>query len=108
MGGFSRGGIFALKFAFEHPSVVQTVAVFNGAPYAPQIAWPALKGRRPKFYLAAGSEKPQTSQQTNRLAGFLTPFGYQTKLYVAKGVGHSIPSQAVLDTIQLVQEMKTE
>lgn len=107
IGGFSRGGVFAFRFAFAHPHVPKVVAVLNGAPYLPSVE-PGAGPRGARFYLSAGSAEPNTAQRAQRTAEDLRRRGYQADVRIAPGMGHTISPQAVMDVVRLVQEMKGE
>lgn len=104
LSGFSRGGQFAYRFAMRYPDRVHTVVVLNAGDL-PTPA-PAMGGRRPRFYLAAGSEEAVYPQQLPSLAERLRRAGYPAEVYIAHGIGHSIPPRAIVDVVELFRAMR--
>ncbi len=103
LSGFSWGAEFAYRFAMSYPSLVSAAALLNpGTLPAPERAQP---GRRPRFYIAVGGNEPSAAKAAGWAAA-LRQAGYQVELVVASGVGHSIPSRAIVDVLRLLREMK--
>lgn len=104
--GFSWGGQFVYRFAMEYPAFAHTVAILNAADFPPPL--PARGVIRPRFYLAVGAEEHVAPAHNGTLAAALRQAGYPVELLVARGVGHSIPSQAVVEILARVRAMKAE
>jgi len=107
LSGFSWGGQFAYRFAMAHPEFAHTVAIFNSGNFSIPTRRPSGLAR-PRFYLAVGMEEQVYAQQAPGFVDMLKRYDYQADLYLARGVGHSIPSRAVVDVLNLFRTMKAE
>jgi len=104
LSGFAWGGEFAYSFAMAYPGLAHTVAVFNAGGFSRPVR-ADREAAHPRFYLAVGAAEPQYPQDNQALADLLRRNGYQVELHVARGVGHSIPSAAIIDVLRLFREM---
>jgi predicted esterase len=104
LGGFSRGGLFALKFAFAYPALVHTVVAFSAAPYTPSVP-KDVGSTRTRFYLTAGSQEPDVAERARQLTQTLRLKGCRADLYIARGIGHSTSARAFVDVLNLIRDM---
>ena len=107
LSGFSSGGAFSYRFAMAYPALVHTVAIFNAGDF-PNPALAQEAARRPRFYLAVGSEEALYAQQSREFSVRLQQAGYEAQTFVARGVGHSIPSKSIIDVLELFRAMNAE
>ncbi|MDP3723249.1 MAG: dienelactone hydrolase family protein [Candidatus Omnitrophota bacterium] len=104
LAGFSWGGQFAYRFAMKYPAFAHTVAILNAAQFPPS---PPARGMiYPRFYLAVGAEERVALAHNGTLAAALRRAGYPVELLVARGVGHSIPSQAIVEILARIRAMQ--
>ena len=88
--GFSQGGFMAMALGTKHPDVFAGVIPMAGG-YIPDIdAPPTANGEDPSFYFMVGSRDNAISQ-VRRAAADYNEAGYEVKLRVVAGTGHSFP-----------------
>ncbi len=102
--GFSRGAMFAYRFAMRHPSFAHTVAVLNGGDFPSPVA--ASSSQSARFYIATGSVDPLFAGQHEPNVRALRDAGYQVIAHEAKGVGHSIPTASVTHILKFFSAMR--
>lgn len=88
--GFSQGGFMAMALGTKHPDIFSGVIPMAGG-YIPDIDQPpTANGNEPTFYFMVGSRDNNVSE-VRRAAADYKEAGYEVRLRVMAGVGHSFP-----------------
>ncbi len=88
--GFSQGGFMAMALGVRHPDLFVGVIPMAGG-YIPEIDLPpAASDDDPRYYFMVGA-RDRAVDEVRRAAGDFKVAGYEVKLRVLPGTGHTFP-----------------